>query len=198
MSCSESRTVTKSTGTVRETLARNHCSTSAPSSLTQRLISVSWSGSSSSMAIRTGGRPLSLTVNDTAMAESSPPPQESPLRIALLGAGTIARLVLDHARRGELAGVSVIAIAGRQGSARADALARDFGIPLVLGRESLFATRPEVVLEAASHDAVREHLVALLDSGISVVVMSAGALADDSLRIEAERAAKRGGARLMS
>ncbi len=118
------------------------------------------------------------------------------MRIALLGAGTIARLVLDHARRGELAGVSVIAIAGRQGSARADALARDFGIPLVLGRESLFATRPEVVLEAASHDAVREHLVALLDSGISVVVMSAGALADDSLRIEAERAAKRGGARL--
>jgi len=118
------------------------------------------------------------------------------LRVALLGAGTIARLVLDHARRGELAGVSVIAIAGRQGSARAGALARDFEIPLVLGREALFAARPNAVLEAASHDAVREHLVALLDAGISVVVMSAGALADDSLRTEAERAAKRGGAQL--
>src|SRR5258708_38266201 len=126
----------------------------------------------------------------------SPPPRRKPLRVALLGAGTIARLVLDHARRGELAGVNVIAIAGRQGSARTGALARDFEIPLVLGREALFAARPDAVLEAASHDAVREHLVALLDAGISVVGMSAGALADDALRTEAERAAKRGGAQL--
>jgi aspartate dehydrogenase len=50
------------------------------------------------------------------------------------------------------------------------------------------------VLEAASHEAVREHLVPLLEAGVSVVVLSAGALADDALRAAAERAAAASGA----
>src|SRR5258706_10226523 len=85
-----------------------------------------------------------------------------PLRIALLGAGTIARLVLDHIRRGELPGVEVVAIAGRPGSARAQALEREFDIPVVIGRPALLAAKPEAVLEAASHEAGREYLVPLL------------------------------------
>jgi aspartate dehydrogenase len=114
------------------------------------------------------------------------------LRVALLGAGTIARLVLDRFRRGELPGVQVTALAGRPGSARAQALGREFGIPVVTGGpDSLLAVRPEAVLEAASHEAVREYLVPLLDSGIKVVVLSAGALADDALRHAAEGAAAR-------
>ncbi len=118
------------------------------------------------------------------------------MRIGLLGAGTIARLVLEHVRRGELSGMQVVALAGRDGSARAGALAREFGIPLVLSREALVALGPDAVLEAASHDAVREHLVGLLDARVSVVVLSAGALVDDRLRSAAERAAQRSGARL--
>jgi len=43
---------------------------------------------------------------------------------------------------------------------------------------------------------VKEHLVALLDAGIAVVVLSAGALIDDSLREAAEGAARRSGALL--
>jgi aspartate dehydrogenase len=130
------------------------------------------------------------------MAESSRSLWESPLRIALLGAGTIARLVLDHVRRGVLPGVEIVAIAGRPGSARAQALGREFRIPVVSGLDALRAARPEAVLEAASHDAVREYLVALLDSRIKVVVLSAGALADDPLRAAAEQAAARSGALL--
>ena len=118
------------------------------------------------------------------------------MRIALLGAGTIARLVLDHVRSGALPGIEVVAIAGRPGSARALALGREFDLPVVTGREALLASEPEAVLEAASHEAVREYLVPLLDSGIKVVVLSAGALADDSLRGAAEQAAARSGAML--
>jgi aspartate dehydrogenase len=43
---------------------------------------------------------------------------------------------------------------------------------------------------------VREYLVPLLESGIKVVLLSAGALADDSLRGAAERAAAHAGAML--
>jgi aspartate dehydrogenase len=64
----------------------------------------------------------------------------------------------------------------------------------VIGREPLLAARPDVVIEAASHDAVREHLVALLEARVSVVVLSAGALADDALCRSAEAAAARSGA----
>jgi aspartate dehydrogenase len=118
------------------------------------------------------------------------------MRIAVLGAGTIARLVLENARRGALPGVEIVAVAGRPGSARAPALAREFSLPLVVGTEALRSARPDAVLEAASHDALREQLVGLLDDGISVVVLSAGALAEDRLRHAAESAAARTGAKL--
>jgi aspartate dehydrogenase len=118
------------------------------------------------------------------------------MRVALLGGGTIARLVLDHARRGALPGMEISGLAGRSSTSRASALAREFGVRYAAGREALLATRPEVIVEAASHDAVREHLVALLEAGASVVVLSAGALADDTLRLAAEQAAQRSAARL--
>jgi aspartate dehydrogenase len=112
------------------------------------------------------------------------------MRVALLGGGTIARLVLEHRPRD----VEIAAIAGRSPASRGAQLAREFRIPYVVGREALLAARPDVVMEAASHEAVREHLVQLLDAGVSVIVLSAGALADDALRRAAEDAAQKSGA----
>lgn len=116
------------------------------------------------------------------------------MRVALLGGGTIARLVLEH----RPPGIEIAAIAGRAANpgpgSRGATLAREFRLPFVVGREALLALRPQAVVEAASHEAVREHLVALLDAGVSVVVLSAGALADDALRRAAEAAAARSGA----
>jgi aspartate dehydrogenase len=119
-----------------------------------------------------------------------------PLRIALLGGGTIARLVLEQVRDGALEGVEVIALAGRRASSPAATLAREFGVEYLPHADALGTLRPDAVLEAASHDAVRQHLVALLDAGISVIVLSAGALANDALREGAEAAARRSGALL--
>ena len=114
------------------------------------------------------------------------------MRVALLGGGTIARLLLEH--RDEMPGIELCAIAGRSEGSRGKALAAQFGLPYAVGRQALLALGPAVVVEAASHDAVREHLVALLDAGVGVVVLSAGALADERLRESAERAAARSGA----
>ena len=118
------------------------------------------------------------------------------LRVGLLGGGTIARLVLGQTLSGGLAGIEIVALLARAGSARSGALAHEFGITVVQTRGALLAARPDAVLEAASHEAVREHLVALLDAGITTVVLSAGALVDDRLRKSAEAAAERSGARL--
>ena len=118
------------------------------------------------------------------------------LRIALLGGGTIARLVLSEARRGTLPGMEFVALAGRSAASPAASLAREFGVPYVAGGNALLVLRPDAVLEAASHEAVRQHLVRLLEAGIGVVVLSAGALAEDKLRGDAEAAAERSGALL--
>jgi aspartate dehydrogenase len=106
----------------------------------------------------------------------------------------MGRLILEHARRGGLRGIEIVGVAGRGPASRGAALAREFGIPYVPDRAGLLGLRPQIVLEAASHEAVREHLVALLGQGMSVVVLSAGALADDSLRHAAEAAANASGA----
>jgi len=118
------------------------------------------------------------------------------VRIIILGGGTIARLVLEHLRRGELPGIEVVGIAGRSPASRGAALAAEFGVPYVIGVDAVMALQPRAVLEAASHDAVRTHLTPILSAGVSVIVLSAGALADDRLRSDAEAAAARAGALL--
>src|SRR3954462_14741526 len=119
------------------------------------------------------------------------------MRIALIGGGTIARLVLEHAHRASLGRFEVVALMGRAGGApRARALAREFSVKYVENVGALASEKPQAVLEAASHAAVREHVVGLLEAGIAVVVLSAGALADDALRESAEGASRRSGALL--
>jgi len=116
------------------------------------------------------------------------------LRVALLGGGTIGRLILEHGRRVGLRGIEMVGVAGRGPASRGAALAAEFGLKYAPDRAALLALQPQVVVEAASHDAVREHLVELLRRRVGVVVLSAGALADDALRREAESAAEASGA----
>jgi aspartate dehydrogenase len=118
------------------------------------------------------------------------------MRVAILGGGVIARLFLEHARRGEMDGAEIVAIAGRSEASRGKALAREFAVPFVVGVKKLIEARPEVVIEAASHGAVREHAEALLSNGVAVIVLSGGALCDDELRARLERAAAKHGALL--
>ncbi len=60
----------------------------------------------------------------------------------------------------------------------------------------LIAARPALVVECASHEAVRETVPALLAAGIDVVVTSIGALADAGLVAALDAAAAAGNARL--
>jgi aspartate dehydrogenase len=111
------------------------------------------------------------------------------MRIGIIGGGVIARLVLEHIRDGALGDVQVVAIAGRSERSKGKPLAGAFGIPFVIGLDALAATKPEAVVEAASHDAVREYAEPLLARGVSFVALSGGALCDDALRERLERTA---------
>ncbi len=64
------------------------------------------------------------------------------------------------------------------------------------GLEGLLAEKPDVVVEAASHEAVHQYAEILLERGIATIVLSGGALCDDALRARIERAAEKTGAML--
>jgi aspartate dehydrogenase len=118
------------------------------------------------------------------------------MRVGIIGGGTIARLFLEHIARGELGDARVVAIVGRSDASRGKALADEHGVGFITGVARLVALRPDIVVEAASHEAVREHAEPLLQAGIGVIVLSGGALCDDALRARLEAAALRTGALL--
>jgi len=109
------------------------------------------------------------------------------MRIGIIGGGVIARLVLEH--RAELGAVEVVGILGRSAASRGKTLGASFGVPFVASLDALVALEPDAVIEAASHDAVRQYAAPLLEAGIPVIVLSGGALADDALRAKLERLA---------
>jgi len=86
--------------------------------------------------------------------------------------------------------IEIIALARR---ANADANVEHW----VRGTDELIAMRPRLVVEAAGHGAVAEHVVAILKAGIPVVLASVGALADDALRRHVTEAAQIGRASLI-
>jgi aspartate dehydrogenase len=108
------------------------------------------------------------------------------MRIGIIGGGVIARLILEHLARGELGDFDVCAIVGRASGSRGKPLADRFGVPFVTGLDALVAQKPQAVVEAASHDAVREFAAPLLERGIAVIILSGGALCDDALRARLE------------
>ncbi len=118
------------------------------------------------------------------------------MRVAIIGGGTIATLFIEHIRRGDLDEAQVVALVGRGDASRGKPLALGHGIAYVTTLEELLAQQPEVVVEAASHEAVREFGEALLNRGIALIVLSGGALCDDALRARLERAAHATGALL--
>lgn len=118
------------------------------------------------------------------------------MRIGIIGGGTIARLFLEHIRRGDLGRARVVAIAGRSERSRGKQIAKAYRVPFVVGAKALLAKKPDLVVEAASHAAVREYAEPLLRKGVALIVLSGGALCDDALRAKLERAAERNGALL--
>jgi aspartate dehydrogenase len=111
------------------------------------------------------------------------------VKVAFIGGGVIARLALERIGGGGLGDFTAVGILGRSERSKGRDLAAQYGVPYLLDRTALLSTRPDVVVEAASHDAVREHAAPLLEAGVSLIVLSGGALHDDALRGRLERLA---------
>ncbi len=110
------------------------------------------------------------------------------LRVGLIGYGTIGqevnRLISEYVAE-EMVVVGALTRHARTISS---------GPPIVTTRAALLAEHPEVVVEVAGHEGLREHGPAILHAGIDLLMVSTGALAEPGLMSDVLNAAQTGGA----
>jgi aspartate dehydrogenase len=113
------------------------------------------------------------------------------LRVALIGLGTVgqstAKLVAEDPNSPIEFVVALVSDVHRE---------RAVTIPVVDNLRELLEFQPDVVAEAAGHEALREHGPACLAASVPLVVLSTGALASAAFEQEMRNAARRGGATL--
>jgi aspartate dehydrogenase len=118
-------------------------------------------------------------------------------RVALVGCGAIGSMLIDAIKTGRLPRIRLTAIAVRRRDTRAQAFADQGNCALVDNPADLISTNPEVVVEAASQQAVADYGPSVLDAGLDLLIASVGVLGNDDLRGYLVALAKRHGCRVL-
>lgn len=108
-----------------------------------------------------------------------------PLRVCVLGYGSIGAVVVDRLRSGAVAGAELVGVITRTP-------VESLRVPALSLSEALEVA--DVVVECASQDAVWDSAEQVIDAGCDLVVSSVGALSDVAF---AERMARRGPGRVV-
>lgn len=98
--------------------------------------------------------------------------------LAIIGAGAIARTLIEGLRG---SGPALAALLVRPGREHAAATLAPPGCQVVTDVRELIALEPDLVAECAGHSAVAEHGEPVLEAGILLAVISTGAFADAAL-----------------
>ncbi|HEV7258191.1 MAG TPA: aspartate dehydrogenase [Bosea sp. (in: a-proteobacteria)] len=115
-------------------------------------------------------------------------------RVVLIGYGAIASDIAAALLEAEAPGyaLGVLLRPGSPSRARVPA-----GIEALSGLEELEAFAPDLVIEAAGHEAVRDSVPGCLGLGLPVLISSIGALHDEAFFAGLLAKARRGGGRLL-
>lgn len=123
-------------------------------------------------------------------------------RLGIIGYGNIASTLLDVLARDGRARFEALAILcqpGMTGAAEAALGARAAVLADAVSFhdsvEDYLAARPDLTVECAVHQVVRETVPQVLEAGCETVIVSIGALADDATATALEEAAAAGGCR---
>ena len=115
--------------------------------------------------------------------------------VALMGCGALGSILAEGVQR-RLGDAYTLAGVLCSTPARSRAAGDRFSCKGYQSLEELLAERPDYVAEAATGEAVRACGSAILRGGSDLILLSAGALADETLRGDLEAAARAGGTHL--
>jgi aspartate dehydrogenase len=106
------------------------------------------------------------------------------LKVAVVGCGAIGSfLIAGLQAEPEIEVTAVFAVPAPSGET----------VPITRSIEELLSTGPDIVVECAGHQALKEAGEIVLSAGIDLLVASVGALADPTLEASLRRAASTGG-----
>jgi len=117
------------------------------------------------------------------------------LRIALIGYGAISQMLFDVFKE-KKAPIDVVGVLVRPGRSKATQKSVGRKVRVVEDLKALLKLKPDVVVEAASQQAVRDWGEAILKKGIDLMVIATGAYGDPKLWKKHLAAAAKSGARL--
>jgi aspartate dehydrogenase len=117
------------------------------------------------------------------------------LKIALIGYGAISQMLFDVFKE-KKPPIDIVGVLVRPGRAKATQKAVGKKVEVVEDLKALLKLKPDVVVEAASQQAVRDWGEAILKKGIDLMVIATGAYGDPKLWKKHLAAAAKSGARL--
>jgi aspartate dehydrogenase len=106
---------------------------------------------------------------------------QNQIQVGLIGCGVIGGFVLDAIAAGKIKGVElkVVYEKGERPEEKKNALA--LGATWATQPDEVWKAKPDVVIEAASHEALEEFGPRILESGIDLIPVSGGSLVDARL-----------------
>lgn len=118
---------------------------------------------------------------------------ENKLRVALIGHGAIGRVIArELLALGPAAGIELVGVLCRHAEEGAG-----LTVPVCTERAALLALAPDLVVEAAGHEAVQDHGPACLAAGADLLLVSVGSLAEAGLAEALEAAARAAGRQVL-
>lgn len=114
------------------------------------------------------------------------------LRIGIIGCGTIGGYVLDAVMAGKIENSEIAMVCGRSNHSKGAAKVKGYGLKWVTDYRMLLKADINLVVEAASHEALEETGVQILKAGIDLIPASIGSLVSERLYEDLKQAAREG------
>ena len=102
-------------------------------------------------------------------------------KIAVIGAGALSRIFCTQTQKLLSDDYRIVAVMARHFE-HAERLAKDLKAKACTDLSELFAEKPDIVVEFAGREAVKDYAIDVLKKGSDLVIASIGALADDEFR----------------